>query len=210
MRLGNPKSVFSWQTLSVVKYKYMPRVYIEDLPPQLAEIAEVIGLESTIKLAQARGGQSFWIALSIPNQGLVEIMGANAAQDFQKIYGGGPIECNTLYSAVHSAICRDVLLASKGGKSIGEICQQYQISRSRVRAIIKKGGTILACSGAFVEVADRPRRATREQQETVIKQIHSLYSTQGNVRVGAICRTLNLSRSRVRHLLKLHGGNHCA
>jgi hypothetical protein len=119
------------------------KIITEDLSPQQAAVAELIGLESTIALYKAVGGWVVW-GSSSPKARLdpeiVSAIGLEKARTFQKHIDGIAIEMNTISRTENKAIRREVERLVSEGKNITQIYRSLRVPRNKVRLMIRRIG----------------------------------------------------------------------
>jgi DNA-binding CsgD family transcriptional regulator len=131
------------------------KITIEDLPPQLREIADEIGLESTLLLVKAKGGHVIWNGPN-PSPDVVEAIGLEAARKFTDLFRGFPIELNTLESARASATSKAVAELVAQGVNATRIYKRLGLTRNQARYHIKRGLSQLQAKGKDTDQISLP------------------------------------------------------
>lgn len=137
-----------------------PRLSLAHLPPSARELIDVIGLQATLKLVEARGGRVLPIPKGKRRAGvaqldeLAEIVGLDAAKRLSRRYGGAPLSIPLCTSAVRAA--RDEALQARfdhlsakmsARAAVGQLVGEFgPISESTVWRILKRpaGGAAIA------------------------------------------------------------------
>jgi DNA-binding NarL/FixJ family response regulator len=108
-----------------------------DLPPVLAEVAEVAGVTAALQLAHAKGGSQAYIPKPenlTPDHWLVEAVGDIAARAIAERMGGGHcgIPLGPL-NGMRSKVWRAIQEGIKEGKSAHEIARLIGVHHRTVR-----------------------------------------------------------------------------
>lgn len=112
------------------------QITIDDLTPQLKEIAEAIGLEETIALARAKGGHVIWNGQT-PDPEVVEAIGLDATIKLARLFSGFAIELNTLKKVEINARARVVAAMLESGANTTQIYKRAKLTRNQARGVIR-------------------------------------------------------------------------
>ena len=111
------------------------------LPPTLAAIAEVIGLQRTLSLAKKAGGTRLYFSKTAkPEHSLVQLVGLRAARDLANRFGGESLHVPNGRAALNSYRARAL---RREGRTVREIARKLGLSDrwiSQLTRDIKSGG----------------------------------------------------------------------
>ncbi len=118
------------------------------LPPGLRDIADVIGLDAALKLAQAKGGQRIAVPGRIcDGHWLIEVMGREKAEELSRyLTDGNRIHLDVPFGPTHSGARRNALTYQMldNGASANEVAAATGVTRRTVfRQKAKRDGSAL-------------------------------------------------------------------
>jgi Mor family transcriptional regulator len=113
-------------------------IRLDDLPPLLAEITQLIGLGPTVQLAEHWGGVRHYYPrpefLSADHP-LVALLGLEAARALCQYIGGGEVTVPKADKALRAARDRAIRHA-RGTWSVRQLATRYRLSERRVWEIV--------------------------------------------------------------------------
>ncbi|OLN30427.1 hypothetical protein DVDV_0627 [Desulfovibrio sp. DV] len=123
----------------------------QNLPASVAELVELIGLDTAMKLVRTLGGTTFPVPKRQTRLGelrfnmLADVVGLDAADALVKHFGGGELyvpRCAAALQAVRDAEINDYFVAETNkGRSSAEVvfhlARRYKLSDRRVWLILK-------------------------------------------------------------------------
>lgn len=117
------------------------RIRLDDLPPQARQIADLIGVQGVLQLAEYRGGRWMYIPKDVDmHHPLAERLGLKRARKLCRRFGGERIMMPACVSALRAL--RDEEIYHRhyvDGISLDDLAYEYQISqRSVLRAIARR------------------------------------------------------------------------
>lgn len=125
------------------------------LPPTLAAIAEVIGLQRTLSLAKKAGGTRLYFSKTAkPEHSLVRLVGLRAARDLANRFGGESLHVPNGRAALNSYHARTL---RREGRTVREIAQTLRLSERWIQELtrgIEPGDQ--AAGGAAKSEGDAP------------------------------------------------------
>ncbi|TIH12755.1 hypothetical protein D0S45_17445 [Marinifilum sp. JC120] len=107
------------------------------LPPTAQVIADVIGKEKTLKLAQAVQFRSLYIPKQLkPSHWLVTVVGTDAAQRLIEEFPSMSMPLARCSSAVKAERNRKIAELSAEGRTVSDIARRLGIKRNTVQTIL--------------------------------------------------------------------------
>lgn len=111
------------------------------LPPQLREIAELIGLAAATELVSAYGGTRLYIPSQPgPDHVFVRTFGAAAADRLARARGGTYIDVPRCVASVRAARDRAIVHDGMAGATQRELARRYGMTERNVRLIWRAAG----------------------------------------------------------------------
>lgn len=105
------------------------------LPPVMRQLIAVIGMEATIRLLRARGGQRVHVPES-RSKLLTDIVGAESARQLCERFGGQELDLPK-YDKVAQQL-RDVAIrAERPGASLNELAARHDLTRRHIQNILR-------------------------------------------------------------------------
>jgi hypothetical protein len=116
---------------------------VDELPATALQLIEIIGLDATIDLVRAEGGNDLPIPEVIGGksrmwQHLVGLIGADAAGKLVERCRGTPVYVPMCAAALRAFRNRDILERFDRGERFDSIRRSYKISRSYLYRLLKK------------------------------------------------------------------------
>lgn len=117
------------------------------LPPKLAQIAEVIGVDAALKLSAAHPGIRIYVPKQLPeNHDLCVVLGVETARRFCQVYGGGDLVIPMARQAHREKLNQVILDELDAGTPAPELARKYgvhqfsiyQLAAERRRANARK------------------------------------------------------------------------
>lgn len=116
--------------------------YADLLPPLVAELAETIGLAPALALVEWKWGSRYHVPEKLPTEPthpLLTRLGADAAAELVKHWGGLRIDIPKCAAALRAVRDERIRAARAGGMSEAEACRQFGLAPRRVRQITSEG-----------------------------------------------------------------------
>lgn len=122
---------------------FTPTLNPESLPPIIAQIAALIGIEATELIIKTHaGGPPLYVPIRVTGHGLTELIGEEAARLLAQDYGGQTIRipnCSNALRETRNALIVDMrsrrrklnLIASTMGMSISSVCRILAVARGK-------------------------------------------------------------------------------
>lgn len=112
----------------------------EDLPASLKEMVDVIGLQATLKLVEARGGVRLYVPFEIkPEHWISRLIGFEQAVKLARYYGGqDPFFIPRALDAVIAVRNREIRQKYSMGKTQAELAREYSLTERWVREIVNE------------------------------------------------------------------------
>jgi hypothetical protein len=113
-----------------------------DLPPRLAELAQVIGLPATLRLVEARGGTRIYVPeQATPDHWLVPLIGLPALQQLVGVHAREYLELDRAAAALRAARDRHIVAQVRAGASTATIALQCALTQRQVFNILARADT---------------------------------------------------------------------
>lgn len=117
----------------------------DDLPKMARRLVEMIGLDATISLIQAEGGNELRLAEVIDGHSsawvrLVEIIGDDAATRLVRDWPDTRIYVPMCLQALRTQRTREIIRRFDAGESFDSIRSRYKISRRHLFRLLKRPG----------------------------------------------------------------------
>lgn len=117
--------------------------YAAELPKSAQRLVDVIGLDSTIRLVRAEGGNELRIPGTVVGHSqmwerLVEIVGTDMAKLMVEYFGDTRVYVPTCAAALRQVRNRDIIRRYDAGEPFDSIRRSYQISRSYMFRLLKR------------------------------------------------------------------------
>jgi len=111
---------------------------MHNLPPILAQVADVAGLPAAMALAKARGGREVTIPANAPGTVLAEIVGVEAAEKIIKSFGYGDIAIP--FGPFGGARARRIAIVStvESGATVSQAAVKADVSTRTVKRVKAK------------------------------------------------------------------------
>ncbi len=103
------------------------------LPPKLAEIAEVIGVDAALKLSAAHPGIRIHVPKQVPAQhDLCVVLGADAARMLCEVYGGADLVVPMASRAHREKLHQAILDALDAGSTAPDLARRFGVHQFTV------------------------------------------------------------------------------
>lgn len=113
-----------------------------DLPPRLAELAQVIGLPATLRLVEARGGTRIYVPeQATDDHWLVPLIGLPALQQLAATHAREYLELDRAAAALRAARDRHIVAQVQAGASTAKIALQCGLTQRQVFNILARADT---------------------------------------------------------------------
>lgn len=110
---------------------------IDQLPPQAAEIAEVVGVEPALRLVKAWGGVRLYVPQQMPEDHLlVSTLGRAEADALAARYGGETIQIPRCLHALRAVRNGEIRRARAAGASPALLALRHGLTERQVYAIL--------------------------------------------------------------------------
>lgn len=123
-----------------------------ELPKLIQEFANVIGLESTLRVVQRHGGRRLWVP-SKPNEHLVQLIGDEAAQMLCDQFGGEFLPIPRCVELIRLRRDLDIHAKRQAHTSIAELAGEYKMTERAICMILARKPAV-----APENVDGRPRK----------------------------------------------------
>lgn len=122
---------------------FTPTLNPESLPPIIAQIAALIGIEATELIIKTHaGGPPLYVPIRVTGHGLTELIGEEAARLLAQEYGGQTFripKCATAMRETRNAVIVGLrahrrklnLIAQETGMSISSVCRILAVARGK-------------------------------------------------------------------------------
>lgn len=120
--------------------------HMDDLPESAHELIEVIGLQATIDLVKAKGGDEFPVPAVVDGDSrawaqLEEAIGREAAKKLvQSRFKGTRVNIPLCAAALRAARDRDIVRRIDAGEPFDQVRSSHRITRSYMFRVLKKYG----------------------------------------------------------------------
>lgn len=122
----------------------------DDLPPRLAQLAEVIGLAATLRLVECRGGTRVYVPENATAEHwLARIIGVPALQKLVDAYRGDMLDVDRAAAAVRAARDRDILLRYADGESTAQLARACGLTQRQIFNILARNARPLVQPDMF-------------------------------------------------------------
>ncbi|MGH6881565.1 hypothetical protein [Hypericibacter sp.] len=137
-RLGNVAGMAKWQP----GLKMDPDIFL--LPKEWRPVAEIVGIDPILKLAQTIGGSQVWVTRNPIFRGkptvLVEIVGREAAEAIEDVFGRGRMMIPRFTRLKRIIRAREMQQLRMSGVGITKLARQFKMhERSVQRSTRTKG-----------------------------------------------------------------------
>jgi len=118
-------------------------VVADDLPPRLAQLAELIGLPATLRLVEARGGTSIYVPdVATTDHWLARLLGIEAMLQLVGAYPRDYMHIDRAAAALRAARDRHIVSRHRAGESTASLALTYGLTQRQVFNILAR-----ACAG---------------------------------------------------------------
>ena len=116
---------------------------VDELPATARELVEVIGINATIDLVKAFGGDDLKIPQTATGTSrmwdvLVETVGPQAAGQLVQRFGGTPIYVPTCHATLRLQRVREIIGRFDAGEPFDTLRREFRITRRHLYRILKK------------------------------------------------------------------------
>lgn len=116
-------------------------VSADDLPPRLAQLAELIGLTATLRLVEARGGTVVYVPdVATTEHWLARLLGIAALERLVRAYPRDFIPVDRAAAALRAARDRHIVARHRDGQSTASLALDYHLTQRQVFNILARGG----------------------------------------------------------------------
>ena len=117
-------------------------VSADDLPPRLAQLAELIGLTATLRLVDARGGTVVYVPdVATTEHWLARLLGIEVLAKLVKAYPRDFMHIDRAAGALRAARDRHIVARHRDGQSTASLALDYQLTQRQVFNILARTGT---------------------------------------------------------------------